>query len=97
MVRDAALPAGKHRWALLRAREQHLCGDVLGEEPELVFPQHPAPARVRVGRRARASSSPEACPAQGKPSQGHGAGACCTPAWWNSCKFLTSQVYQDSE
>lgn len=59
MVGNVALPAGKHHWALLCAQEQHLCGDVLGEEPELVAPQHPAPARVQAGCRARASSSPE--------------------------------------
>ena len=37
-VGDAALSAGKHRWALLRAQERHPCGDVLGEEWELVAP-----------------------------------------------------------
>lgn len=37
-VGDTALSAGKHRWAPLRAREQHPCGEVLGEQQGPVAP-----------------------------------------------------------
>lgn len=56
---DTALSAGEHRWALLRAPEQHPCGDVLGEEQEPVAPRHPAPTQGQAGCAVRSSSSPE--------------------------------------
>jgi len=58
-VEDAALPAGKHRRALLRARDQHPRRDVLGEEWEPVAARHPASARGQAGCAARPSPSPK--------------------------------------